>query len=95
MKKRITIEIDDDLLARARRALGNQTTRATVEEALRRLAEAAEGNQAERAAKQLSYLERLSSHIDVAVLASEEMWDQRQISTAFRPGDSTTIRFLP
>ena len=74
MKRRTTIEIDDDLLARARRALGNQTTRATVEEALRRLAEAAEDDQADRAARQLSYLQRLSSHSDVAVLASEEMW---------------------
>jgi len=74
MKRRTTIEIDDDLLARARRALGNQTTRATVEEALRRLADAAEDDQADRAARQLSYLQRLSSHIDVAVLASEEMW---------------------
>jgi len=74
MKRRTTIEIDDDLLARARRALGNQTTRATVEEALRRLADAAEDDQADRAARQLSYLQRLSSHIDAAVLASEEMW---------------------
>lgn len=74
MKRRTTIEIDDDLLSRARRALGNQTTRATVEEALRRLADAAEDDRAERAARQMSYLRRLSSHTDTAVLASEEMW---------------------
>lgn len=74
MKRRTTIEIDDDLLARARRALGNQTTRATVEEALRRVAESADDDQAARAARQLSYLQRLCSHADTAVLTSEEMW---------------------
>ncbi|MGI8824302.1 MAG: type II toxin-antitoxin system VapB family antitoxin [Chloroflexota bacterium] len=74
MKRRTTIEIDDDLLTRARRALGNQTTRATVEEALRRVAEAADDDRGDRAARQLSHLQRLSSHADVAVLTSEEMW---------------------
>ena len=74
MKRRTTIEIDDDLLARARRALGSTTTRATVEEALRRAAESAEHEQAMRAAGQRRYLERLHSRIDVSVLASDEMW---------------------
>jgi len=74
MKRRTTIEIDDDLLARARRALGNQTTRATVEEALRRVAKSADDDRADRAARQLSYLWGLSSHADTAVLTSEEMW---------------------
>jgi len=68
------IEIDDELLARARRALGNQTTRATVEEALQRVAKAADDYQAHWAARQLSYLQSLSSHADAAVLSSEEMW---------------------
>jgi len=36
MIKRTTIEIDDDLLNRAKEALGEATARATVEEALRR-----------------------------------------------------------
>ncbi|HEY8684802.1 MAG TPA: type II toxin-antitoxin system VapB family antitoxin [Chloroflexota bacterium] len=74
MKHRTTIEIDDDLLARARRALGHQTPRATVEEALRRLVEAAEDEQAHRAVRQASYLRRLSSHSDLDLLASEGMW---------------------
>jgi Arc/MetJ family transcription regulator len=74
MKKRTTIEIDDELLARARRALGQGTTRATVEEALRRVADAAEEDRAGRAAGQLRYLERLNARIDLEVLASEEMW---------------------
>lgn len=74
MKRRTTIEIDDDLLARARRVLGNQTTRATVEEALRRLADAEEDAQAGRAQKQRDFLEHLSIHADVEILATEEMW---------------------
>jgi Arc/MetJ family transcription regulator len=74
MQRRTTIEIDQDLLSRAKRALGAKTTRATVEEALRRAAEAAEGLQAERAARQRDYLARLSAHVDVDVLVSEEMW---------------------
>ena len=74
MLKRTTIEIDEDLLARAKRALGCPTTRATVEEALRRAADQAEGERSERAARQQRYFERLSSHVDVEVLASEEMW---------------------
>lgn len=74
MKRRTTIEIDDDLLARARRALGSDTTRATVEEALRRIAESADAERVERVVGQRGYLERLGSRIDVAVLASDEMW---------------------
>lgn len=74
MKVRTTIEIDDALLARARRALGNRTVRATVEEALRRVIDAAEDDRAARAARQMNYLQRLRTHSDGAVLASEEMW---------------------
>jgi Arc/MetJ family transcription regulator len=74
MPKRTTIEIDEDLLARAKRALGCATTRATVEEALRRAAAHAEQAQDERAAQQRRYLGQLSRHADVEVLVSEEMW---------------------
>lgn len=74
MLKRTTIEIDEELLARAKRALGARTTRQTVEEALRRAADAAEGEESVRAAGQMRYLERLADKADVAVLASEEMW---------------------
>jgi Arc/MetJ family transcription regulator len=74
MKRRTTIEIDDDLLKRARRALGSATTRATVEEALRRAAESVEDERGRRAAGQRGYLERLASRIDVDVLSSDEMW---------------------
>ena len=74
MKRRTTIEIDDDLLARAREALGSTTVRATVEEALRRAAESAEREQKDRAAGQLRLLKELGSYLDLEVLASDEMW---------------------
>jgi Arc/MetJ family transcription regulator len=74
MIKRTTIEIDDDLLNRAKEALGEATVRATVEEALRRAAAGTEFERERRAAKQRRYLEQLSLRVDVAVLASEEMW---------------------
>jgi len=72
--RRTTIEIDEDLLARAKAALGLQTTRATVEEALRRSAEQAENEFAERAERQRELLAKLHTLGDQEVLASNEMW---------------------
>lgn len=74
MAKRTTIEIDEDLLERAKRALGCPTTRATVEEALRRAAEQAECADDARAARQRDFLTHLATHVDLDVLASDEMW---------------------
>ena len=74
MPKRTTIEIDEELLARAKRALGHATTRATVEDALRRAADSVEGEISERASKQAQFFARLGRRVDVSVLASEEMW---------------------
>lgn len=74
MIKRTTIEIDQELLVRAKRALGEPTTRGTVEEALRRAVESVESERARRAAKQRRYFEALGSRVDLGVLASEEMW---------------------
>lgn len=74
MLKRTTIEIDQQLLSRAKQALGRKTARETVEEALRQVAEAAEGQRAERAARQEQYLKRLSDRADLSVLKSSEMW---------------------
>ena len=74
MVKRTTIELDQDLLDRAKLALGEASTRATVEEALRRAAGGAEAEHARRAAKQRRYLEQLSVRVDVTVLAAEQMW---------------------
>jgi Arc/MetJ family transcription regulator len=74
VQKRTTIEIDEDLLARAKLALGCPTTRATVEEALRRAAAQAQDALDQRAAQQRRYFERLSRSVDMDVLVSEEMW---------------------
>lgn len=74
MPKRTTIEIDEDLLARAKRALGHSTTRATVEDALRRVADSAESEQGERTARQARFFDRIEARVDLSVLRSEEMW---------------------
>lgn len=74
MIKRTTIEIDVELLSRAKLALGRTTTRETVEEALRRAVGVAEAERAGRAVGQLRYIERLGKGVDLAVLKSEEMW---------------------
>ena len=74
MLKRTTIEIDDELLERAKRALGSPTTRATVEEALRRASDAAEREFEERRARQLRFFDELDKYLDLDVLASDEMW---------------------
>jgi Arc/MetJ family transcription regulator len=74
MPKRTTIEIDEQLLARAKKALGAKTTRGAVEEALRRAADGADEDQAARATKQRRYLEHLTALIDADILASEDMW---------------------
>ena len=74
MIRRTTIEIDERLLARAKKALGAKTARATVEEALRRAADTAEGAREERVAGQKRYLQRLGTQADLKVLGSEDMW---------------------
>jgi Arc/MetJ family transcription regulator len=76
MPKRTTIEIDEELLARAKRALGHGTTRATVEDALRRAADAAEGERADWAARQSRFFDGLAARIDISLLRSEQMWRQ-------------------
>lgn len=72
--KRTTIELDEDLVARAKAALELDTVRATVEEALRQAAERAENEFAERAERQRDLLRRLPDMLDMDVLASNEMW---------------------
>ncbi len=72
--RRTTIEIDEELLARAKHVLGQETTRATVEEALRQAARRAEDEQAERASRQRRYLNVLPTRADLETLASGEMW---------------------
>jgi Arc/MetJ family transcription regulator len=72
--KRTTVEIDQELLERARRALGQPTMRATIEEALRRVTESAEAEHASRAQRQRQYLQKLRVRADVRVLTSGDMW---------------------
>jgi Arc/MetJ family transcription regulator len=74
MAKRTTIEIDERLLARAKRALGKPTTRATVEEALRRATQQVESDHADRAERQRRFLASIANLIDMDVLASDDMW---------------------
>lgn len=74
MPKRTTIEIDEALLARARRTLGAPTMRATVEEALRRVAAQGEDEAVNRGLRQAAYLRQLSDHADLAVLGADDMW---------------------
>jgi Arc/MetJ family transcription regulator len=72
--KRTTLEIDPELLDRARRALGTTTMRETVDLALRKAAEEGEAEHSARAREQLDALRRLADHIDLDVLGSDEMW---------------------
>jgi Arc/MetJ family transcription regulator len=74
MIKRTTIEIDEDLLDQARHALGRPTNRATIEEALRRAVRSVEVERNERAERQRLFFETLDTHLDLDVLASDDMW---------------------
>jgi Arc/MetJ family transcription regulator len=74
MPKRTTVEIDEELLERAKQALGRGTTRATIEEALRRATEQSADEFGRRAARQQHYLASLARHGDLKVLSSDEMW---------------------
>lgn len=74
MAKRTTIEIDEELLERAKRTLGCGTARATIEEALRRAVQETERERRDRRARQVEYLASLGDRADLEVLASDEMW---------------------
>jgi Arc/MetJ family transcription regulator len=74
MLKRTTIELDEELLARAKQAFGQPITRATVEEALCRATESVQWELGERRERQLRFFETLDDHLDLDVLASDEMW---------------------
>ena len=74
MYRRTTIELDQRLLERAKRALGSSTTRATVEEALRRVVDDVEEDRSARSSRQRRYLSSLDERADLALMASERMW---------------------
>ena len=71
MPKRTTIQTDQDLLARARQASSEATTREVVDPALRLAVGTAEQG---RSTKHLTYLNRIYRHLDLKVLATNEMW---------------------
>lgn len=72
--RRTTVELDEDLLSEAQRLLGLPTMRSTVEEGLRRIIKEARCAEADRAERQRRYFAELSDHLDLDVLASDEMW---------------------
>lgn len=74
MTKRTTVEIDEELLARAKDALSLRTTRETIEESLRRVVADDESEANSRAKKQVAYLDKLAVLVDLDVLQSDEMW---------------------
>lgn len=74
MIRRTTIELDEDLVAAARAALGQPTVRATVEEALRRAVASEQAADRRRRAEQIEVLKRASRLIDHDVLLSGEAW---------------------
>jgi Arc/MetJ family transcription regulator len=72
--KRTTIAIDEELLARAKRALGETTTKATVEEGLRLLVETVESERTLQHRWHLRYYEQLDVRAELDVLSAGEMW---------------------
>ncbi len=77
MIRRTTIELDYELLERAKRVLKCDTARATIHEALRRALDG-EVDEVEpkpgSAEAVLRDLKTMHEHIDVDVLLSNEMW---------------------
>lgn len=71
---RTTIDLDEALVARAKKALGLSTTRATVEAALRRVVDSAEAEGTARAERQRADLEVLGVHLDLDVLRRDDPW---------------------
>ena len=74
MIRRTTIELDEDLVAAARAALGQSTVRGTVEEALRRAVQDIAAVERARRERQVEALRQLAGLIDEEVLFSGEAW---------------------
>jgi Arc/MetJ family transcription regulator len=72
--RRTTIELDEDLVAAARIALGQSTVRATVEEALRRAISDGADKHARQRRKQVAAFQRVVPLIDSDVLLSGDAW---------------------
>jgi Arc/MetJ family transcription regulator len=74
MIRRTTIELDSDLVAEARHALGLPTVRATVEEALRRAVQTENSADRARRLHQISAMRQAAKLVDEQVLLSGEAW---------------------
>jgi Arc/MetJ family transcription regulator len=74
MIRRTTIELDEDLVAEARLALKQTTTRSTVEVALRLAVATAQKADQEQRQTQVEAMKRLSKLIDSDVLMSGDAW---------------------
>lgn len=74
MIRRTTIELDDELVAKARSVLGQPTVRATVEEALRRAVQSEESTDRARRSGQIEAMKRATRLVDTQVLLSGEAW---------------------
>lgn len=71
--KRTTIELDQELVTAAQRVTG-QTVRSTVEEALRRLVEAAEQEREAKRSRVSTHLSHARNAVDIEVLDADEAW---------------------
>jgi Arc/MetJ family transcription regulator len=74
MVKRMTVELDEQLLEEAKQVSGLPTARATIEEALRAMTTRAKREHEDFAERQRRFLHSLGEHEDLDVLASDEMW---------------------
>lgn len=72
--RRTTVEIDEEVLARAKKALGVEQTKEAVDTALRRVADDEQERFQELRRKQIGYLEFVAEHSDLDVLRSDAMW---------------------
>ncbi len=74
MVRRTTVELDEELVGQAKRALQMNTTRGVIEEALRRVVLEAGTELEDRRTRQLRFFAGVSGRLDTELLASDEMW---------------------
>lgn len=73
VKKRTTIELDEELVLAAK-ALTGKGLRATVERALQELVAREQDSAAARRARIIDHLNHAQQHVDVDVLLSDQAW---------------------
>lgn len=76
MMRRTTVEIDDEVLTRAKKALGVEQTKEAVDAALRRVADDEQERFQELRRKQLAIFRFIQEHSDLEVLRDRDtMWE--------------------